>query len=317
MDDVSAWTALLGSLSVVAIYVAAQRRTAGEWARRALVLQEQTDRLDAEIRERRAEVSKLGEERGQLQVQIDGAKLLAQGQAQRIADLESQVASAEKRVPREKVHQVLMDGMSASGKSTLITRIVSPTLPAEKLADIVATGRAYSTRPLPVCWTQEKGEVILHNLQFWDIAGEMGSSFLNALHTIGGDGSTPTRTAVLLIVWDISDDNLGKNSIHLNPTRIEMAYGNLKAKEIISSVVVFFNKADTVDPRQLPDRIEAEIRDIRALFQSKFAGGYGTLKFFHGAALDGRGIHDCLGEILRTLGLEGGFEHIDGAGGVA
>jgi hypothetical protein len=280
-------------------------------------LQRERDALQLEVtnlqqtaRQRERDTKKLVASLG---AQTDGAEVLTMDQARQIQELKAKVSALQKSVPTEKTHQIILDGMSEAGKSTFVARVVSPVIPSAKLKKMVATARQYSTQPLPVCWVRDDKAVTLHTVKFWDIAGERGATFLDALDSIRGNGSGPPPRAVLLIVWDVSDDNVGKNSIHLNPTRIEMAYGSMKAREVISSVVVFFNKSDRVDSERLEQRIETEKRDITRVFQTKLGGGYQNISFFVGSALDGRGMHDCIGSILQSLGLEGGFQTIDGA----
>ena len=193
-------------------------------------------------------------------------------------------------------HNVLLDGISTAGKSTLLSRIASPASAVG--AEIAATHRHYSVDSVPVCWVQSPGAVDLHSLQLWDVAGERGSTVINAMREL----DNAKETATLLIVWDISDDAIGINVRDMLGRGFETTYGSDLALEVVSSIVVFFNKVDTVRPLDLPERVARERRDIQTEVD-RVRGVGCPLSFVVGSAATGAGVHDCMGALLRQIGL--------------
>ena len=223
----------------------------------------------------------------------------------------------QKKLPEVKKHIVLMDGISASGKSTFIARIMSPVSSKKELNNMVATVSEYRTTELPICWedTSLVERSIVHSIQFFDIAGEKAGTVINALNKIDDSNkklSTGIDT-VLLIIWDISNENFEENSKQLNPTRLEATYGNDIAKEIIKKIVVFFNKVDTVETSILSNRIKEQKHKLDKEFKSLFGENFDEkVEYRAGSALNGQGIHDCIGAILKHFDLEPNFQKITG-----
>lgn len=230
---------------------------------------------------------------------------------QQNASLEQDRQTLAAQLPTIRVHTVLMDGMPGCGKSTFIARLVSPVSTAQELLQIAATTNEYQTIDAPLCWEKGSQRTVLHTIRFFDVAGERGSTFIDALYKLAEAGIRQPEV-VLVVIWDLSDQHYARNSHYLNETRLEMAYGSKMAKGIVRSIIVFLNKVDTLSAELGKARIEESKAHLAALFRDKFEVGYGDIHYFAGSAIEGLHMHDCYGAIIRRLHLEHNFEKATG-----
>lgn len=218
---------------------------------------------------------------------------------------------ARMRPSEPRTHSVLLDGISEAGKTTFITRLACPVADANLLNNIVATVRHYPTPIFPLCWEQspEEHQPVLHALRFIDVAGEKPSTFVNAINDQARE--TADERVLVLVVWNLEETNLAKNVEAFNRHRLDATYGTDNARRLIKHVIVFFNKVDLFEKQGgSPQRLEEEKKYITELF-AKYLVGY-SLSFYSGSAIDGRGVLDVYGEILRVLGLGKNFQPLSG-----
>jgi CHASE3 domain sensor protein len=227
---------------------------------------------------------------------------------QRLEQLSQQL---QRKLPEIRSHTVLMDGISGSGKSTFIARIMSPVSGRDQLEDMAATTSAYQTVEVPICWESDAQieHSIIHHLNFFDVSGENPATFINALSDLH---SKHVTNVVLVIVWDISKEFIDQNIVELSRARLQATYGNEMAKKMISSIIVFFNKIDQRERDELPKILGEQKNIVNTLFQSVFEVGYGKIHYIDGSALRGTHVHDCVGLILRQFGLAPNFARITG-----
>jgi len=229
-----------------------------------------------------------------------------------LIDLQKKHEELKKERPEIQLHHVIMDGMSGSGKTTFIARLISPVTNRESLEKIAATTKSYMTFSVPICWEKKTKtkKALLHELRFTDIAGERRSTFINALYGLPEEALKDTKV-ISVILWDIS--RVEQNYEYLSNRILETTYGNDRARAVIKSIIVFFNKADRIDDKVALDKIiDSERRKIKKIFHDIFDKGYGDIKFYVGSALEGSGLHYCYGEILKNLNLEHNYEEITG-----
>ncbi|HXH04345.1 MAG TPA: GTPase domain-containing protein [Candidatus Competibacteraceae bacterium] len=233
------------------------------------------------------------------------------GLAEQTRQLQQEKQALAEQLPETRVHTMLMDGMPGSGKSTFIARLISPVSTRQDLLQIAATTNEYQTLDAPLCWEKGSNRTTLHTIRFFDVAGERGSTFIDALYKLA-DAGIRQPEVVLVVVWDLCDENYARNGHYLNDTRLEMAYGSKMAKSIVRSIIVFFNKVDLLAPEVAQARIEESKARLSALFRDKFEVGYGDIHYFAGSAISGLHMHDCFGAIIKRLELEHNFEKATG-----
>ncbi|MCK6515528.1 hypothetical protein L6R46_10800 [Myxococcota bacterium] len=209
---------------------------------------------------------------------------------------------AKQAVPL-RVHTVFMDGMSKGGKTTLMERLTNPTATPKDLDSIQSTMAQYRTSPVPICWGEENGVRVLHAVDFVDIAGGQPEQIGNMIdrHHRENKGK-----AVALMIWDVSA-GAGKNAEYISEVRLRATYERDVAREVVSSVVVFFNKVDRV-PNVSSQGIEADPamqeqrQQVDLLLQKSFNPRRDSWYVF-GSARSGAGVHECLGAIVCGLEL--------------
>jgi len=241
-----------------------------------------------------------------------GLRQFQRGMEQVIAHQHVRLNEFSRMRPSEpRTHSVLLDGISEAGKTTFITRLACPVANADLLNNIVATVRHYRTPIFPLCWEQspEEHQPILHALRFIDVAGEKPSTFVNAINEQAADALD--ERVLVLIVWNLERNNLAKNVEAFNQHRLDATYGTDNARRLIKHVIVFFNKVDLFERQGgTPQQLEQEKMYIADLF-ARYLVGY-SLSFYAGSAIDGRGVLDVYGEILRVLGLGKNFMPLSG-----
>ena len=217
-------------------------------------------------------------------------------------------------------HTVLLDGVSNSGKSTLVHRLAFPCTEAESLRKITATQLAYRTRLLPICFVPPVGvaregtEPVLHSQVLRDIAGEKPYEIINILKQISTERELPTErdrhgTAIVVLVWDMADTAASR--VRITKERLQLAYHNDYGRQLIKHFVIFFNKLDLLDVS--PERARQLVEDERAHLDSitDFLGGDVIRTYIQGSALRGDGVIECQGAIYTALGLAAHFRDVD------
>ncbi len=216
----------------------------------------------------------------------------------------------QEKLPMLQIHTILLDGMSGAGKTTFAARLANPTLTqADLKTRISATEREYLTTELPLCWEKQSGRTVINTLRFYDVAGEKASTVVNALISLSEEKKVKHQNVVLVVIWDISKTK-EENEKYLSGYRLEATYGNVMAKRLIKSIVVFFNKTDSLSPEQQIKRVHDYSAEIERVFTQHFEVGYGNITFCNGSALSGAGLFDCYGAVLRKLDLAGNFSEI-------
>ena len=228
---------------------------------------------------------------------------------------ENLVSKLKKKLPEEKVHTVLMDGMSGSGKSTFIARIMSPISTLNELRKMAATLNSYRTLELPICWERDESGIsfnhsLIHSIEFFDVAGEKPGTFIDALRELEERDSIRESGVILLLMWDLS--KLDENLEHLNKQRLAATYGNNMAKKIIRKIVVFLNKSDSLTKEEKTKSIEEGKQRLKVLLKDCFENSLGEVIYIDGSALDGTHVHNCMGAMLTHFGLEANFDKITG-----
>jgi hypothetical protein len=217
-------------------------------------------------------------------------------------------------------HTVLLDGVSNSGKSTLVHRLAFPCTEAEALRKITATQLAYRTRLLPICFVppvgiaREGAEPVLHSQVLRDIAGEKPYEIINILKQLSSERDRPSDrdrhgTAIVVLVWDMADT--ASSRARITRERLQLAYHNDYGRQLIKHFLIFFNKLDLLDvtherARQLLDEERAHLDSI-----TDFLGTDVVRTYIQGSALRGDGVIECQGAIYTALGLAAHFREIE------
>jgi hypothetical protein len=218
-------------------------------------------------------------------------------------------------------HTVLLDGVSNSGKSTLVHRLAFPCTEPDSLRKITATQLAYRTRLLPICFVppvtsiRDSGEApVLHAQVLRDIAGEKPYEIINILKQLSAERELkPERdrhgTAIVVLVWDMADTSGSRARI--TRERLQLAYHNDYARQLIKHFVIFFNKLDLLAVP--PERVQQLVDDERAHLASitDFLGTDVARTYLQGSALRGDGVIECQGAIYTALGLAPHFRDLD------
>lgn len=241
---------------------------------------------------------------------------LVDARAEHIARLERELATLRAERVVQTRHVVILDGMPKSGKTTFVERLVNPTATADQLRMQAATMRPYHTSPVPLGWELKNDQMVLHTLQFWDIAGENPAGLFDVLTELSRESAAPgpdevaqVGRAVALTIWD-SSATVDENLRFLSPARIHTIFGARITRKLLSSIVVFLNKADVLEQRLRDDAsaaldmaLEGQKRVIREGVFEKVLEMYPDLTFTNGSALTGAGVHACLGELVKGLQL--------------
>ena len=328
--------AALGGLSGTAGYLLGLRRfasrTYGELQTTKDALHEA--RLAKEAAERELQQAKAAAERDLQQAKTTAERTLADAQtaSTRLADaktaaeraLQEAKDAATKQVGRGSptvTHTVLLDGVSNSGKSTLVHRLAFPCTEAESLHKITATQLAYRTRLLPICFVppseaapEGAEEPVLHAQVLRDIAGEKPYEIINILKQISAERDVPVDrerhgTAIVVLVWDMADT--AGSRARITKERLQLAYHNDYGRQLIKHFVIFFNKLDLLS---VPvERMQQLVEEERAHLDSitDFLGTDVVRTYLQGSALRGDGVIECQGAIYTALGLAAHFRDIE------
>ncbi|HWO22658.1 MAG TPA: hypothetical protein VNO30_28055 [Kofleriaceae bacterium] len=331
--------AALGGLSATAGYLLGLRRFA---SRTHAELQTTKDalaeaRLAKEASERELLQAKTASERALLEAKTAAERTLADAQSAstRLADaktaaeraLQEAKDAATKQTGRGAptvTHTVLLDGVSNSGKSTLVHRLAFPCTEPDSLRKITATQLAYRTRLLPICFvppadasreSAEAGdEPVLHAQVLRDIAGEKPYEIINILKQLSAEREQTTErerhgTAIVVLVWDMADT--AGSRARITKERLQLAYHNDYGRQLIKHFVIFFNKLDLLNVSA--ERVQQLVDDERAHLGSitDFLGTDVVRTYLAGSALRGDGVIECQGAIYTALGLAPHFRDID------
>lgn len=328
--------AALGGLSGTAGYLLGLRRFA---SRTHTELQTTKDalaeaRLAKEAAERDLQQAKTTAERDLQQAKTAAERSLADAKtaSTQLADaktaaeraLQEAKDAATKQAGRGSptvTHTVLLDGVSNSGKSTLVHRLAFPCTEPDSLRKITATQLAYRTRVLPICFAlpseaaRENGEEpVLHAQVLRDIAGEKPYEIINILKQLSAEREQPTDrdrhgTAIVVLVWDMADT--AGSRARITKERLQLAYHNDYGRQLIKHFVIFFNKLDLLNVPA--ERVQQLVDDERAHLDSitDFLGTDVVRTYLSGSALRGDGVIECQGAIYTALGLAAHFRDID------
>lgn len=211
-------------------------------------------------------------------------------------------------------HTVFLDGMPGAGKTTFLERLTNPTATPEQLLQQTSTQYPYHTDPIPLCWEVVDGLRVLHTLEFFDIGGEHPQHVIDNILMYRDRKLSSHGRALALVLWDTAAGH-PTNVGYLNTGRMSAVYGPRIARETISALHFFFNKCDLVEQAgsraHLEEVVSLQRRILLTEVFDKSLNGYPVPLFTHGSALTGSGVHACLGQIVRALGLE----HVYGRAG--
>jgi hypothetical protein len=328
--------AALGGLSATAGYLLGLRRFAGSTREELRAAQDalQEARTAREAAERELGQAKTAAERDLLQAKATAERNLqdAQRASTQLADAktaaERALADAKTATTKPIVrgsptvtHTVLLDGVSNSGKSTLVHRLAFPCTEAESLRKITATQLAYRTRLLPICFVPPVGatpegeeEAVLHAQVLRDIAGEKPYEIINILKQLAAERDLPMDrdrhgTAIVVLVWDMADT--AGSRARITKERLQLAYHNDYGRQLIKHFVIFFNKLDllTVPAERAQQLVDEERAHLVSI--TDFLGTDVIRTYVHGSALRGDGVIECQGAIYTALGLAAHFRDLE------
>jgi hypothetical protein len=217
-------------------------------------------------------------------------------------------AAAQARPPEIRSHTVLLDGVSESGKTTFMARLACPTMTADDLKKVPKTMRQDLSHEVPLCWERvgEEGAPVLHAMRFFDVAGEGPETVANAIDHLADELSSPDdqRHVVAVWVWDMS--NRPGNRDRMSVQVLRTLYRRDRARALVKRVVVFLNKLDLIDGvngrGDHAQQLAEEEKYIRGVLDQIGAGH--EIQFHAGSALDGRGLQDAFGSIVKFFELE-------------
>jgi len=324
--------AALGGLSGTAGYLLGLRRFAARTREELQATQDalQEARTAREAAERDLQQAKLTADQSLQQAKAAAERDLQQTRA--AADqLTTAKAAAERALqdardaaskPVERgsptvTHTVLLDGVSNSGKSTLVHRLAFPCTEPESLRKITATQLAYRTRLQPICFVPPPGpapaagdEPVLHAQVLRDIAGERPGEIINILQQLTTERERATErerngTAIVVLVWDMADT--AGSRARITKERLQLAYHNDYGRQLIKHFVIFFNKLDllTVPPERVQQLVDEERAHLDSI--TNFLGPDVVRTYLQGSALRGDGVIECQGAIYTALGLAAHF----------
>jgi hypothetical protein len=208
-------------------------------------------------------------------------------------------AALRRMALRRTNHTVVLDGASGSGKTTLRLRLSYPCSERSQLERLAATSDAALHRPLPLCFDPPTR---LHVLQFGDVPGEKSEGVDRVIRAAEG-------IVIAVWVWDLSRTD-AENQEVMNVARLRAVYQTQNGKRV-ERVIVFLNKTDQLT---LDAHNQAQIDDTEALIRRMAVEVFGSqmaVTFHRGSALDGTGVFDAYGSMLRALGLEEHFKSLD------
>jgi hypothetical protein len=328
--------AALGGLSGTAGYLLGLRRFAARMREELRTTQDALAevRTAREAADRELQQVKAAAERDLQQAKTTAERTLqdAQSASSKLADAktaaERALADAKDAATKQTgrgsptmTHTVLLDGVSNSGKSTLVHRLAFPCTEAESLRKITATQLAYRTRVLPICFVPPVGaldegteEPVLHAQVLRDIAGERPYEIINILKQLSEERELPSNrdrhgTAIVVLVWDMADTSGSRTRI--TKERLQLAYHNDYGRQLIKHFVIFFNKLDLLNVS--PEHLQQLVEDERAHLDSitNFLGTDVVRTYLQGSALRGDGVIECQGAIYTALGLAAHFRELD------
>ena len=327
--------AALGSVAGTAGYLLGLRRFAGrsrdelqaaeDAAQEARTARETAERelQQAKAAAERDQQAKTTAERSLQDVQRASDKLTdAKTAAERaLADARDAATKASGVRAPTVTHTVLLDGVSNSGKSTLVHRLAFPCTEAESLRKITATQLAYRTRLLPICFVPPVASIrdggdapVLHAQVLRDIAGEKPYEIINILKHLAAERELPPErdrhgSTIVVLVWDMADT--AGSRARITRERLQLAYHNDYARQLIKHFVIFFNKLDLLAVP--PERVQQLVDDERAHLASitDFLGTDVARTCLQGSALRGDGVIECQGAIYTALGLAPHFRDLD------
>lgn len=293
----------------------AEARTAKEAAERELA--QARTAAERELVQARTAAERTLQDARRASDQLADAKTAAERALQDAKDAATKQAAAGAPTV---THTVLLDGVSNSGKSTLVHRLAFPCTEAESLRKITATQLAYRTRLLPICFVPPVGvardgaEPVLHSQVLRDIAGEKPYEIINILKQLSAERDLPAErdrlgTAIVVLVWDMADTSASRTRI--TKERLQLAYHNDYGRLLIKHFVFFFNKLDLL--RVPPERVQQLVEEERAHLDSitNFLGTDVVRTYIQGSALRGDGVIECQGAIYTALGLAAHFRELD------
>lgn len=299
---------MLGGLALTAGYLFGLRRFAGRARRELEEARSDADRAIEETAAARAAAA--------AKAATDAAAL---ADAHATAAAKAIAAPSARRSPTV-THTVLLDGVSNSGKSTLVHRLAFPCTEQESLRRIAATQRAYPTRLLPICFVPSTGDAgadapVLHAQILRDIAGERPGDVINIVNELAAERARPADAdnrpgaVIAVLIWDMADT--AGSRARINKDRLKLAYHNDHARRLIKHFVIFFNKLDllAVTPEHAQQLVEDERAHLEHL--TDFFDSDVTRTYLQGSALRGDGVVDCQGAIYTALGLAPYFRVVE------
>lgn len=323
--------AALGSLSATAGYLLGLRRFE---ARSREELAEARTLAAAAATARETAERELSQQRSASERELQQTKSTAAQDAQRASAQLAEAKTAADRAAQDAqaatkrtalgaptvTHTVLLDGVSNSGKSTLVHRLAFPCTEPDSLRKITATQLAYRTRLLPICFVPPVGvardgaEPVLHSQVLRDIAGEKPYEIINIMKQLSTEREQPAErdrhgVAIVVLVWDMADT--AGSRARITKERLQLAYHNDYGRQLIKHFVIFFNKLDLL--RVGPDRVQQLLDEERAHLHSitDFLGTDVVRTYIQGSALRGDGVIECQGAIYTALGLAAHFREVD------
>jgi cell division septum initiation protein DivIVA len=297
----------------------AEARTARETAERDL--QSARTAAERDLQSAKATAERTIQDAQRASDQLATAKTAAERALQDAKDAASkQTARGAPTV----THTVLLDGVSNSGKSTLVHRLAFPCTEAESLRKITATQLAYRTRLLPICFVpptdvvpENAEESVLHAQVLRDIAGEKPYEIINILRQLSAEREAPSERerhgmAIVVLVWDMADT--AGSRARITKERLQLAYHNDYARQLIKHFVIFFNKLDllTVPAERVQQLVDEERAHLASI--TDFLGTDVVRTYLQGSALRGDGVIECQGAIYSALGLAAHFREIEKEG---
>lgn len=238
---------------------------------------------------------------------LAGFALAQRGVDKKLQEQGARLAKAEldavQPAGRSKVHLGYIAGPSGSGKSTFEAWWSWPTATAGQLRTIIATRCEKLGREIPLVTELTDDGDIQHKLRYWDSAGESPGTAMNAV-MMGTAQAGEGERAVAIWILNLAD--VTANHRYFTRETVDLLWGNHAARRQFRKFVVVLNKEDVV--RELMDGyavdrlIEAECTYVRDLLMRVLGGGC-EIEFTCASALNGQGMREAWGAVLRALDL--------------
>lgn len=238
-----------------------------------------------------------------LQTQLDRAAKQRDDHGQRVGELEAEFdrsAARPQGAPNDVVehrHVAVLDGPVECGTATFATKLVYPTMPRAELEKIKPATQPGVVGELSLTVERTlKGRLSdVHTLQLIDVGGSKPQT-IDAIHV----AQRLVVNGKVIAIWPYDMSQIEVMRARFSPAIIQATYGARAVKDIVSGILVFFDRLPSLGPDGKA-KLKAEMEYVGNLL--KHADLNYKWSCHAGSILDDRGLITALGFIHQQLGL--------------